>query len=153
MAIPKTENHLDGDAVTNSGQPTPAAWNTRANGNPPPPRNFRWNNAQMSQSFSGLKKIARGRPDSLLEAACKVVNASFGGFGFLSAVGEMVENPAWGVPDSVAEELSRSPWLAELIRLVLQWGKPTRMADLERELRLARRRAACRPRDLCLPCR
>jgi signal transduction histidine kinase/CheY-like chemotaxis protein len=105
----------------------------RANLNPPPPRNFRWNNAQTSQSFSGLKKIARSRPHSLLEAACKVVNATFGGFGFLSAVGEMVENPAWGVSDEIAEQLSRSPWLAELIRVVLQQARPMRVADLQSE--------------------
>ncbi len=119
--------------VTNSRQPAPAAWNMRANINPPPPKDFRWNNAQVSQSSSGLKKLARSRPHSLLEAACKAVNASFGGFGFLSAVGEMVENPAWGVSESVAEELSRSRWLAELIRIVLQQAKPTRIADLGRD--------------------
>ena len=126
-------NDTMGDAVTNSGQPTPAAWNMRANVNPPPPKDFRWNNTQMSQSASGLKKIARGRPHSLLETACKVVDASFGGFGFLSAVGEMVENPAWGVSEAVAEELSHSRWLAELIRIILQQARPMHIADLGRD--------------------
>ena len=119
--------------MTNPRQPNPAAWNMRASVNPPPPRDFRWNNAQMSQSFSGLKKIAHSRPHSLLEVGCKVVGASFGGFGFLSAVGEMVENPVWGISEEVAEEISRSTWLAELIRVVLQHAKPMRVADLATE--------------------
>jgi len=116
--------------VTNPWQPNAPVWHPRAGANAPTSDTFRWNNAQTSQTFSGLKKISRSRPHALLETACKVVNASFGGFGFLSVAGELVENPAWGVSEEVAEELSRSPWLAELIRVVLQQAAPTRLADL-----------------------
>jgi signal transduction histidine kinase len=66
----------------------------------------------------------------LLEAACKVGHASFGGFAFLSAAGELVENPAWGVCSETAEELSRSPWLAELMRRALQQTAPLRLAEV-----------------------
>ena len=54
-----------------------------------------------------------------------MVHASFGGVGFLSATGELVENSEWGVTDEAADDLGRSPWLAELIRAVLEQSGPT----------------------------
>jgi signal transduction histidine kinase len=102
----------------------------RTGPNPPLPERLSPTSGPTGLSCSGLKKIWRSRPQALLEAACKVAAASFGGFAFLSAAGEMVENPAWGVAEDIAEELSRSTWLAELIRFVLQKATPLRQAEI-----------------------
>jgi signal transduction histidine kinase len=65
-----------------------------------------------------------------LEAACKVARASLGGLGFLSGSGELVDNPAWGVAETVAHDLSRSAWLESLIDFALQQSEPIRLAGL-----------------------
>jgi signal transduction histidine kinase len=118
--------------VANPRQPPSSLRRPPARTNAFPLDNFRWNDRPTSQTFNGLKKITRSRSQHLLEAACKVVNASFSGLGFLSATGDLVENPAWGLSEEVADGLSGSPWLAELIRVVLEQPGPLRLADLAR---------------------
>ncbi|HWY85365.1 MAG TPA: GAF domain-containing protein, partial [Gemmataceae bacterium] len=90
--------------------------------------------AAGNQSFNGLKKLSRNKSQHLLEAACKVARASFGGVGCLSSSGELMDNPAWGVDESVANELSESRWLDTLIQTALQKPEPTRLADVGRAL-------------------
>jgi hypothetical protein len=119
-----------GDLVIDSRRQTHPARLARAGTDPGPPGAFSWANAQASQSSPGLKKASRGRPEHLLEAACKVVHASYGGVAFVSPAGEPVENLIWGLPDALADELTRSSWLADLIRAVLRQAEPTRLTDL-----------------------
>jgi signal transduction histidine kinase/CheY-like chemotaxis protein len=83
-----------------------------------------------SPSFSEREKPSRSKSQYLLEAACKVARASFGGLGFLSGNGELVDNPAWGVAEAVAHELSRSSWVQALIHFAVQQPEPTRLAGL-----------------------
>jgi signal transduction histidine kinase/CheY-like chemotaxis protein len=64
-------------------------------------------------------RFPRSRPSNLLELACQVVHASFGGMALLSAGGELVEHLTAGLSDDTADALGQSAWLTNLLGLAL----------------------------------
>lgn len=80
-----------------------------------------------------IRKTMLGRPQHLLELACKVVQAPWGGVGLLAEDGELVEHFACGVSEEMAADLLRSPWPQEMLRFVLDQPGSTCLPDLAEE--------------------
>jgi signal transduction histidine kinase len=76
------------------------------------------------------KQQLPGRPQHLLELACKAVAASHGGIGLLSAEGDLIEHVAFGVSEKASAELWRAPWARELIGFVLEKPVYVQIEDL-----------------------
>jgi signal transduction histidine kinase len=91
--------------------------------------NTRPHGASNAVSRSSILKLSRGRPGHLLDLAARVTRAACGGMVLLSPQGELVEHATVGVPEFAVGELSRSAWLAAVVRLAQLQAEPTCLRD------------------------
>lgn len=87
----------------------------------------------IDPELAPIRKTMLGRPQHLLELACKVVQAPWGGVGLLSEDGELVEHFAYGVSEELAADLLRSTWTLDLLRYALAQPGSTFLPDLTDE--------------------
>jgi signal transduction histidine kinase len=76
------------------------------------------------------KKILLSRSHQLLELACRVAGAPFGGVGLVSAEGELVEHIPYGLAEQDGAEPGDSSRLAKLVHFVLRQPEPMCLDDL-----------------------
>jgi signal transduction histidine kinase len=79
------------------------------------------------------RRTTLGRPLHLLELACRVTHAPWGGLGLVTGDGELAEHLCFGLPEETVAELLRSHWAAGLLRFVLGRPAATVLDDLGRQ--------------------
>lgn len=90
--------------------------------------------SDAGQGIFPARRVTLGRPQQLLEVACRVAQASWGGVGLLSSEGDLVEHLSHGVGEEAMAELLHSPWTAELVRFAARRPGATYQRDLVGEL-------------------
>lgn len=74
-------------------------------------------------------KADTNRPQQLLELAGQVTRAAWGGIALL-AEGELAEHLTFGISDSSARALARTPWFVPFIRSIQAHPRPAALKDL-----------------------
>ncbi len=77
-------------------------------------------------TLPSLERAARNRPQHLLDLACKVLGASWGGVGRLTVEGELFDHMIAGASEEMATSLNQAPALLKLFARVLQMNVPLR---------------------------
>lgn len=73
---------------------------------------------------SATERASRSRPQHLLDLACKVLEASWGGIGLFAADGELIDHITTGLSEDTAVALGRSPALMAFLTRTLSNGAP-----------------------------
>src|SRR5438552_8136031 len=69
---------------------------------------------KSAKAQGAVRKLPPTRPQQILELACIVAGAWYGGIALFSAEEELLEHLVWGLPDDARDAVARALWVTGL---------------------------------------
>ncbi len=90
---------------------------------------------KSAKAQTTARRLPPTRPQQVLELACTVTGAWYGGVALFSAEEELLEHLLWGLADEARDAVARAPWVTALARRVWRQSRTAQCFDVLLDLR------------------